>query len=65
MNAPRHAESAQHDGPTGGRRETPDERSDRNWNDILQELRVSLTGTQLIGGFLLAVAFQPRFVELD
>ena len=65
MNAPRHAESAHHDGPTGGRRETPDERSDRNWNDILQELRVSLTGTQLIGGFLLAVAFQPRFVELD
>ena len=65
MNAPRHVESAHHDGPTGGRRETPDERSDRNWNDILQELRVSLTGTQLIGGFLLAVAFQPRFVELD
>ncbi|MEV1128904.1 DUF6328 family protein [Agromyces sp. NPDC049794] len=65
MNAPRHAESAHHDGSPGGRRETPDERSDRNWNDILQELRVSLTGTQLIGGFLLAVAFQPRFTELD
>lgn len=65
MNAPRHAESAYHDGPSGGRRETPDERSDRNWNDILQELRVSLTGTQLIGGFLLAVAFQPRFTDLD
>jgi uncharacterized membrane protein len=48
-----------------GRNETPNERSDRNWNDILQELRVALTGTQLIGGFLLAVAFQPRFEELD
>jgi hypothetical protein len=48
-----------------GRNETPTERSDRNWNDILQELRVALTGTQLIGGFLLAVAFQPRFEELD
>ena len=48
-----------------GRNETPNERSDRNWNDILQELRVALTGTQLIGGFLLAVAFQPRFGELD
>jgi hypothetical protein len=48
-----------------GRHETPNERSDRNWNDILQELRVALTGTQLIGGFLLAVAFQPRFEELD
>jgi hypothetical protein len=48
-----------------GRDETPTERSDRNWNDILQELRVALTGTQLIGGFLLAVAFQSRFEELD
>jgi hypothetical protein len=48
-----------------GRDETPNERSDRNWNDILQELRVALNGTQLIGGFLLAVAFQPRFEELD
>ena len=45
--------------------ESPNERSDRNWNDILQELRVALTGTQLIGGFLLAVAFQPKFAELE
>jgi Family of unknown function (DUF6328) len=51
--------------PGDGRDETPTERSDRNWNDILQELRVALTGTQLIGGFLLAVAFQSRFEELD
>ncbi len=51
--------------PWDGRDETPNERSDRNWSDILQELRVALTGTQLIGGFLLAVAFQPRFEELD
>jgi hypothetical protein len=55
-----------HDGTfDDGRNESPNERSDRNWNDILQELRVALTGTQLIGGFLLAVAFQPRFEELD
>jgi len=51
--------------PGDGRNETPNERSDRNWSDILQELRVALTGTQLIGGFLLAVAFQQRFEELD
>jgi hypothetical protein len=51
--------------PDDGRNETPDERSDRNWNEILQELRVALTGTQLIGGFLIAVAFQPRFDDLD
>lgn len=40
-------------------------RADRNFADILQELRVVLTGTQLISGFLLAVAFQARFPELD
>src|SRR5690606_14927850 len=32
---------------------------------ILQELRVVLTGTQLISGFLLAVAFQSGFKDLD
>lgn len=48
-----------------GRSETPVERADRNWSEILQELRVAQTGTQILGGFLLAVAFQPRFTELD
>jgi Family of unknown function (DUF6328) len=47
------------------RQETYGERLDRKWNDILQEVRVALTGTQLIGGFLLAVAFQPKFAELE
>lgn len=47
------------------RNETPGERLDRKWNDILQELRVVMTGTQLITGFLLAVAFQPKFAELE
>ena len=67
--SPRHADvpaPPHHDvAPGDGRDETPNERSDRNWSDILQELRVALTGTQLIGGFLLAVAFQSRFDELD
>ncbi len=31
----------------------------------MQELRVMQTGTQVLSGFLLAVAFQPRFDELD
>lgn len=48
-----------------GRDESVNERADRNWNEILQELRVSQTGTQIISGFLLAVAFQPRFDDLD
>lgn len=48
-----------------GRKETRDERSDRNWNELLQELRVTQTGTQIISGFLLTLAFQQRFTDLD
>jgi hypothetical protein len=51
--------------PADGRDETHDERMDRNWNEMLQELRVTQTGTQIITGFLLAIAFQNRFTELD
>ena len=47
-----------------GRNETEEERSDRNWEEILQELRVTQTGTQIISGFLLTIAFQQRFAEL-
>lgn len=48
-----------------GRHETESERSDRNWSEILQELRVTQTGSQIISGFLLTVAFQQRFTHLD
>jgi hypothetical protein len=48
-----------------GRNETDDERYDRNWVEILQELRVTQTGTQIISGFLLTLAFQQRFSHLD
>ncbi len=47
------------------RDETPEERADRNWDELMQELRVMQTGSQVLLGFLLAIAFQPRFVELD
>ncbi|WP_220457959.1 MULTISPECIES: DUF6328 family protein [unclassified Actinotalea] len=47
-----------------GRRETPTEKLDRNWNEILQELRVTQTGIQILTGFLLTVPFQERFAEL-
>jgi cobalamin synthase len=50
---------------TDGRDETVDERSDRNWVEILQELRVTQTGTQIISAFLLTVAFQQRFPKLE
>lgn len=47
-----------------GRDESPNERADRQWNEVLQELRVMQTGTQILTGFLLALAFQPAFAEL-
>lgn len=53
------------DDTADGRDETPNERADRNWDELMQELRVMQTGTQVLSGFLLAVAFQPRFTELD
>jgi len=45
--------------------ETRQQRLNRNWADILQELRVIQAGSQIITGFLLAAAFQPRFADLD
>jgi hypothetical protein len=39
-------------------------RLDRNWDDLLQELRVAQTGVQLLTGLLLTVPFQARFPEL-
>jgi 4-amino-4-deoxy-L-arabinose transferase-like glycosyltransferase len=45
--------------------ETPAERADRNFADILQETRVLQTGVQVLFAFLLTVPFQGRFTELD
>ncbi|MEW1892766.1 MULTISPECIES: DUF6328 family protein [unclassified Streptomyces] len=47
-----------------GRNETTEERADRRWTELLQELRVAQTGVQILFGFLLAVVFQPRFTTL-
>ncbi|MDN4173713.1 DUF6328 family protein [Nocardioides sp. SOB77] len=44
-----------------GRDETHEERLDRKWADLLQELRVMQTGTQLLAGFLLTLPFQEVF----
>jgi hypothetical protein len=48
-----------------GRDETQTERLDRNWAQLLQELRVTQTGTQILTGFLLTLAFQQRFGQLS
>ncbi|WP_219995946.1 DUF6328 family protein [Schumannella soli] len=53
------------DAVADGRPETENQRLDRNWGELLQELRVTQTGTQILTGFLLTLAFQPRFAELD
>ncbi len=53
------------DARADGRDESVNERSDRQWNEALQELRVLQTGTQILTGFLLALAFQPAFAELS
>jgi ABC-type multidrug transport system permease subunit len=47
------------------RHETEVERLDRNWNSLLQELRVVQTGVQLLTGLLLTLPFQQRFDVLD
>jgi len=41
-----------------------DERITRNWNELLQELRVTQTGAQILSGFLLTVPFSNRFEDL-
>ncbi|HEY0950764.1 DUF6328 family protein [Nocardioides sp.] len=51
--------------PKSGRRETEEERLDRKWEDLLQELRVMQTGAQLLAGFLLTLPFQDKFDTLD
>lgn len=46
------------------RAETPAERIDRNWGELLQEVRVTQTGVQILGAFLLILPFQPAFERL-
>ncbi|MFF2350972.1 DUF6328 family protein [Kitasatospora sp. NPDC058115] len=51
--------------PRDGRQESPEERADRRWSDLLQEVRVAQTGSQVLFGFLLSVVFMPRFAQLE
>ncbi|WP_308368693.1 DUF6328 family protein [Streptomyces sp. ISL-36] len=53
------------DGLIRGRHETPEERADRRWGELMQEIRVAQTGVQILFGFLLTVVFTPRFPELS
>jgi len=46
------------------RGETETERLDRNYSDLLQELRVSQAGVQILFAFLLTLAFTQRFRDI-
>jgi hypothetical protein len=46
------------------RGETPAQAADRQFNELLQELRVAQTGVQILFAFLLGLAFTPRFPDL-
>jgi thiosulfate reductase cytochrome b subunit len=45
--------------------ETESQRLTRNLNELLQELRVTQTGVQILTGFLLTLPFTNRFASLD
>jgi hypothetical protein len=47
-----------------GRRETPLERLDRNLDEMMGELRVVVTGVQVLFAFLLIVPFSSGFVGI-
>jgi hypothetical protein len=44
---------------------SPEKRLARNWDELLQEMRVSQTGVQILTGFLLTLPFTARFTELN
>ncbi|MFJ9547678.1 DUF6328 family protein [Streptomyces erythrochromogenes] len=46
------------------RDESEKERADRQWQELIQEIRVAQTGVQILFGFLLTVVFTPLFHEL-
>lgn len=62
MDAHEHLNAGTGPSPTG---ESPRVRINRNWAELLQELRVTQTGVQLLTGFLLTLPFQGRFDALD
>ncbi len=46
------------------RKETPLQRADRAYGEILQEIRVAQTGVQILFAFLLTLAFTARFKSI-
>lgn len=59
------ADTAAGDERRRGRNETEEERADRMWGELIQEVRVAQTGVQILFGFLLTVVFTPRYASLE
>ncbi|GHH14532.1 DUF6328 family protein [Streptomyces lanatus] len=47
-----------------GRDESEEERADRRWGELLQEVRVTQMGVQILFGFLLTVVFTTKYDSL-
>ncbi|MFC9683786.1 DUF6328 family protein [Streptomyces sp. NPDC056948] len=47
-----------------GRDETEEERADRMWQELIQEVRVAQMGVQILFGFLLTVVFTEKYDDL-
>lgn len=58
------ADDRSNDPDQSQRDETEAERLDRNYNELLQEMRVLQAGIQILFAFLLSLAFQQRFTEV-
>jgi hypothetical protein len=59
------SEKSEHECQQDDRDESPNERLDRNWDELLQEMRIVQTGVQLLTGFLLTLPFQQKFPSLS
>jgi hypothetical protein len=52
------------DAQSDGRHESVNEMADRQFTDLLQELRVAQTGVQILFAFLLSLPFSGKFATL-
>ncbi|MBD0422822.1 hypothetical protein H0H10_27325 [Streptomyces sp. TRM S81-3] len=59
------AERAEGSGRRRGRDETEEERADRMWTELIQEVRVAQMGVQILFAFLLTVVFTPKYDDLS
>ncbi|GGQ89672.1 hypothetical protein GCM10010216_60040 [Streptomyces flaveolus] len=60
-----HADTTGDPGRRRGRDETEEERADRMWTELIQEVRVAQMGVQILFGFLLTVVFTPKYDDLS